>query len=264
MSKIFSILLFFLLSFSLFKAQEIVTTEEDLDPNFLEKINNLVPTDSLMKTNPVVEAQHYPKRFEKGFESKYTDEEFDYHQHKVEESVWSKIKRKILEWLSDLFGQPDPRKTSDSLMGLFKVISIVLILVVGFFILKFIMSKEGNFFFSKKNKSVAVNESDVVENIHEINFPSMIKSYEDSSDYRSSIRYHFLYLLKNLTDRGILDWNPEKTNKDYIQEIKKEEIKKEFDQLVYIYDNVWYGEFEVDGENYKTIKERFLNFKNRI
>ncbi|MEI7487385.1 MAG: hypothetical protein WCJ72_08235 [Chryseobacterium sp.] len=53
-------------------------------------------------------------------------------------------------------------------------------------------------------------------------------------------------MLKKLSDKKSINWNPEKTNKDYVTELKVPNLKNEFSNLSYIFEYVWYGEFSID------------------
>ena len=123
------------------------------------------------------------------------------------------------------------------------------------------MGKEGNLFFGKKNKKVEINAEELHENIHEINFPESIAKFERQGDFRSAVRYQFLFVLKKLSDKKQISWNPEKTNKDYLMELKAEHLKNEFSGLSYIFDYVWYGEFSIDEQAYLTFKNQYQAFK---
>ena len=85
----------------------------------------------------------------------------------------------------------------------------------------------------------------------------MISKAENQQDYRLAIRYHFLRMLKTLTDKNLIDWNPEKTNRDYISEISASELKEQFKDASRIFDYVWYGEFSINETEYKTYKDKF-------
>ena len=123
------------------------------------------------------------------------------------------------------------------------------------------MNKNGNLFFSKKNKKLNIPNQNLQENIHEINFPESIVNFERQQDYRSAVRYQFLLVLKKLADQKIIIWNPEKTNKDYLLELKKPQLKNNFKGLIHIFDYVWYGEFEINEEKYQQLKKKFADFK---
>lgn len=222
---------------------------------------NMYRADSVLKKNPVSENTVHPKNFKEKFQAKYKGEEFDYSTSKPRESFGQKLMRKINQLMEAIFG-----KTAfvDS-MGVAKIlIRLFAILFVGFllyFIVKYIAGKDGSFIFGKKDKKVAIDDEELHENIHEINFPESIAGFERSGDYRSAVRYQFLFILKKLSDKKLIIWNPEKTNKDYVAELKAVHLKDEFFNLSYIFDYVWYGEFKIDEQAYQKFKNQYQSFK---
>ena len=102
------------------------------------------------------------------------------------------------------------------------------------------------------------------ENIHEINFQESIKDYERNRDFRYAVRYQFLWVLKILADKNIIEWNPEKTNRDYMSEIKEKQLQGKFRDATKIFDYVWYGEFEIDENSYHKMKEKWSVFHEKI
>lgn len=217
--------------------------------------------DSLIKLKPTTENVVFPKHFPEKFKSKYKGEEFDYTLVKPKESIMERMLRRISKILSSIFGEMDPFKAGDIATTIFRIIAIGVIGFLLYFLIRFLVGKDGNFFFSKKNKKLKIASHDLDENIHEIDFHTSIAQYEAQKDWRYAIRYQFLFVLKKLSDQKIIDWNPEKTNKDYLKEIQNSSDKQAFRKLVYIFDNVWYGEFEVGESEYHVFKTEFQNFR---
>ena len=122
------------------------------------------------------------------------------------------------------------------------------------------MSKDGNFLFAKRNRKINITSNDIEENIHEINFPESIRKFENEKNYRSAIRYHFLFSLKKMADKNLINWNPEKTNRDYLKELKNENLREDFRRIIYIYDYIWYGEFDAQDSDYQNYKSYFNKF----
>lgn len=206
----------------------------------------------------------YEKKFQKNFQKKYESSEFDYSLTKPKESLWQKIKRKIAEFLSEVFKDIKINKINTSLNSILNILAFLVVFGGVFFLFRFLFGKEGNWFFSKKNKNINLQSRNIDENIHELNFSELIANFEKQQDFRSAIRYHFLHVLKLLTDARKIEWNSEKTNKEYLKELKKDILYNEFKTLVYVFDNVWYGEFLVSSEMYNTIKQSFIKAKQRI
>lgn len=203
----------------------------------------------------------YPRNFEENFQRKYRGAEFDYTTVKPRESLWEKLQKRFRRLFENIFGTVDPNLSTDYLNNIMRVFAIIIIGFVLYFLIRVLLGKDGNFFFSKKKGKLNIKASEIHENIHEINFAEEISSFERQKDYRSAVRFRYLLLLKNLSDKKIIEWNPEKTNKDYYFEIKDATVKNHFSDLSYIFDYVWYGEFDINESDYIIFRERFQKVK---
>lgn len=222
---------------------------------------NMYRADSVLLKRPITDNTVYPKKFKENVPSRYKGKDFDYTTTKPRMSVWEKLMRKIVGILNSIFGET-VFTNSGNVAGI--LIRLFVILLVGFllyFIIKYLIGKDGNFLFGKKNKKVDLKDEELYENIHEINFPESILKFEKSGDFRSAVRYQFLFVLKKLSDKKLIIWNPEKTNKDYLAELKAPHLTSEFFQLSYIFDYVWYGEFIISEEDYQKFKIQYQTFK---
>ena len=253
---------YFLFFFLILNFSSAFSQEEEYpyveDSAFVETdYDNKLKVDSILKNNPETTNTIYPKTFDPNFKNKYKGEEFDYTTIKPKESLWEKITRRIKKIIESVFGELNPGKATSITEVVLKLFGIIVIGFALYFIIRYIVGKDGNFFFSRKNKKVNIQSGDLHENIHEINFPETILEFEKKGDFRSAIRYQFLFLLKKLSDKKLIDWNPEKTNRDYLYELKSEKLKENYKQLAYIFDNVWYGEFDIDENDYQYYKTKF-------
>ena len=259
----FRILIFFFLQLFFYgSSQELPPPPISIESNHLDsiEIDDLqYYTDSLLIENPTTDDIVFPKSFEEKFQSRYKGPDYDYTTIKPRESLWQKIQKRVRKILESIFGKVDPNKTEKYAENLMRIIAVIVIGFVLYFLIKFLLGKDGNFFFSKKKKKFDIDNQDLNENIHEINFPESIERFERNKDYRSAVRYQFLFFLKKLADKKLINWNPEKTNKDYLSELKNTELNLGFKELAYVFDYVWYGEFEVNEESYKHFKQQFLN-----
>jgi hypothetical protein len=60
-----------------------------------------------------------------------------------------------------------------------------------------------------------------------------------------------------MSAKQMIVWDIEKTNSDYLYEIKEESQKEEFAYLSYLYNYIWYGEFELDEATFLKAKTAF-------
>jgi hypothetical protein len=95
-------------------------------------------------------------------------------------------------------------------------------------------------------------------------FDQLIRDAIEKGNYRYAIRLHYLRTLKDLSDRSLIAWKPEKTNLQYIQEMSRHPDAAAFEQLTDIFDWVWYGEFEVDAQNYTALLAPFDQFHHKL
>src|SRR5690606_29549709 len=109
--------------------------------------------------------------------------------------------------------------------------------------------KEGFWIFGRARKNIEVQDI-TEEDINQMDFRELINTKKNEGDYRLAIRYYYLWLLKTLANREIIAWHSDKTNSDYLYEIKDNTLRKEFEYLSYVYDYSWYGEFTVDDAGY--------------
>lgn len=262
MNKILFFILFFL-SLGLVQAQDDGPIGDDLIDSLYTTghYRNMLRADSVLMKTPVSENTVYPKQFKENIPSRYKGNEFDYSVSKPRESFGQKLMRKIEQLIQSIFGETAFTKSAEFTVLLIRLFAIILVGFLLYFIIKYILGKDGNFIFGKKNKKLNLNVEELHENIHEINFPESIAKFELAKDYRSAVRYQFLFILKKLSDKKLINWNPEKTNKDYAAELKAAHLKNEFFDLSYIFDNVWYGEFNIEEQSYQKFKNKYQAFK---
>lgn len=197
--------------------------------------------------------------FESGFQEKYTDKEFVYETvlKETKTSAWERFKRAFRDFLYRLFDFGGSKKSFSGWELFFKIIIYLIILFAIYQIVRLLIKKEGQWIFSKKNKKIIVSEI-IEENIHTTNFKSLIEKAKKNKDYRITIRYYYLWLLKTWSNNQIIEWDLEKTNSDYYREIKQEDKRENFKYLSYIYDYIWYGEFEIEENEFLKAEKVFI------
>lgn len=102
------------------------------------------------------------------------------------------------------------------------------------------------------------------ENIHEMNFEKLIQEAITTQDYRKGIRLLFLYALKVLSDKHLINWESGKTNNEYVSELKQPELKTGLNELSFYFDYAWYGNFNISEEMFTKVQRIFVNWKEKI
>ncbi|MCF6365785.1 MAG: hypothetical protein L3J35_06230 [Bacteroidales bacterium] len=116
-----------------------------------------------------------------------------------------------------------------------------------------------------KSKNIASSEFEIFdEDIYNTDFDKLIEDAENQENYRTAIRYLYIKFLKILANNELIEWEINKTNKDYKNELKKTKYFSAFKHLTLVYEYVWYGEFEINKIKYnkylKNYKKIFADF----
>ncbi len=204
------------------------------------------------------------KREYENLSDTYNGDEFIYERTIENSGRWTRFKQWLSDFFKDLFDINTDAKAADFTDIALKIFYVVIFLLVVFFIVKAIINKEGNWVFGKSSDKSIIPVTDVENNIYETDFESLIKSAESEDNYRLAIRYYYLWLLKTLSEAEIIDYDVEKTNSDYYLEIAKEDTKKDFSYTSYLYNYIWYGEFDIDEHQFQKAKDAFTQFLKSI
>ncbi|MEG0848328.1 MAG: DUF4129 domain-containing protein [Flavobacterium sp.] len=244
----------FILSFLFFcgitHAQDSLVTEEP------PKINSVKYTEAdIQIDSSTVEA----KTFSKNFKKKYTDQNFIYEQKAPEKSYWERFKDWLASILRSIFSFSTTEASLKFTVLFLRIIAILVIILVIYLIVKAIINKEGQWIFGKNSQKRTVHYSDIEKNIHLLDFEKLIKESLASGEKRTAVRYYYLWLLKTMAQHNYIEWDIEKTNSDYLYELQKPAHKEEFTYLSYLYNYIWYGEFEINDTTFNKAENRFKN-----
>jgi hypothetical protein len=203
------------------------------------------------------------RKFDPKFKERYDSSEFNYHTKIAAKSAWTRFWEWVGDILRQIFSFGDKAQSAPLFVILIRLLAILLIGFVVYLIVRAILNKEGMWIFGKSGKKITVSDLGE-ENIHEMNFSDLIANTKKDGDYRLAVRYYYLWVLKKLSAREIIDWHWDKTNSDYLYEIKNDALKKDFEYLSYVYDYSWYGDFPVDEYAFARAERAFLKTINTL
>ena len=203
---------------------------------------------------------HIKPELEK-LDEKYLGDEFNYEVNTGEsQNLLERFFRWLGNWLDDTFGI----KLSPDVLNVLKwLIYILMSGLVIYLIVKLLINERFDAIFTKKAKTVADIEL-AEQHIETVDFDTLLAEALQEKNYRLAVRYHFLKLLKLLSQKEIIDWHFEKTNSDYQKEIEQAELKKGFASLAYLYNYVWYGEQPINESSFVQAEGQFEKMNVKI
>lgn len=225
---------------------------------FIIPIQGQTSVDTTLVKNIVVDTSAIEQiYFNKNFKDKYNDKPFIYEEKSPVKSLWDRFEEWFIQWLKRNFDVQDGKNATTILGYTVNTIAVILILLVIFLIVKAILNKEGTWIFGSKSDTSLIRYDEIEKNLHLVDFEKLIKESINSGEHRLSIRYYYLFLLKKMSEKQLIEWDVEKTNSDYIYEIKSPQLKANFEYLSYLYNYIWYGEFELSLQEFEKAKKAF-------
>lgn len=186
-----------------------------------------------------------------------SDDTFDYGvRPSAELSLWKRFKI----WLSKILQSIFYFGTEKAIGKILIYILLAAGLIYAAYKLSTIHSSKG--IYGQRNAGLAYDLHQ--EDIHEMDFEKLINEAVAEKNYRLAIRLVYLYALKQLSDKELIDWQPGKTNHDYANELQASQLKPEFNELSYYFDYAWYGDFAVDRPLYEKVSSIFTQWKSKI
>jgi len=165
--------------------------------------------------------------------------------------------QRFFNWLSNVFG------ININFID-YKTLEIIIYALLGigalYLLIRFLIENPMNRIFKTEETSIETfNYTE--ENITEVDFDQLINQAINKGNFRLATRFLYLKSLKILTKNNIIEWHFDKTNTDYLNEIKNTETKQLFKKVSHTYDYVWYGEFPVNQDQFEHNKQYFVQLQ---
>ena len=195
---------------------------------------------------------------EEEIEKLKSDTDLNYEQPPtVVETLWDRFK----QWLGWLFASLfDTASTTGIGKILLYIMAAVVIIIV---IMTFLKVNAFKVFYSGADQAKQ-NYSVFHENIHEMDFDKLIHEAVEKGQLRHATRLVFLFALKILSDKHLIDFNPGKTNHDYVEELSSPELKTGLNELSFYFDYAWYGNFSITEAQFNKIRTVFNEWRSKV
>ncbi|HEY9183992.1 MAG TPA: DUF4129 domain-containing protein [Salegentibacter sp.] len=193
------------------------------------------------------------------------DKDFAYLEQETSTGWWTQFKgwinKKFHAFIDWLFGSYEPGGILELFISILPYLLLLMVLsLVAWLFVKLNpvyatapSGKESRVFFSEEEKIIKSKD-----------ISKLIKKAVSEGNYRLAIRYHYLDTLRKMDMHGIIDYSFDKTNQDYLAEIKVKKLQHQFKRITRIYEYSWYGEFQVNQENFSLAESAFSKIEEMI
>lgn len=99
-------------------------------------------------------------------------------------------------------------------------------------------------------------EEDRIEDIEALDLDTLLARAQEQGQLRLASRYLFLSLLRQLSRRGLILWKADKTNQEYVSEIRVPELRERLGRITWAYEYAWYGGYSPSPEQFRQLQQQ--------
>ncbi|MGE0635593.1 MAG: hypothetical protein AB7G44_10030 [Bacteroidia bacterium] len=145
-----------------------------------------------------------------------------------------------------------------------KVVVVTLVIIALVFLLWKIF---GNAKFLK-NKKIKGGEfsflDEAEENLEESDLERFLREALEKKQYKIAVRIYYLMSIKELMQQNFIVWKKNKTNFEYLTEMRERKEFEHFRSLTRAFEIVWYGDVEIEEKEFIVLSPSFSSFINSI
>jgi hypothetical protein len=184
------------------------------------------------------------------YEKEYNEDGYnDYQQSKPSESIISKIKPQKI-------AKPTSGEAYFMQILLLVVGAILIAFLIYYFFLRFNVDEKG---------AKIISEQDIPPmEIPKSELERRLEKALKEGNFKEAVRIYFIFIIKDLSEKKWISWEKDKTNFFYILEMRKRPQYNLFNDSVFIFEWVWYGNYQVTEENYKNWEKTFKKLLSEI
>ncbi|NVO86775.1 DUF4129 domain-containing protein, partial [Hymenobacter terrestris] len=174
------------------------------------------------------------------------------------DSVWSRFWRELWSWIVGLFSG----KTYET-RGRYVVYA--LFAAAFAYVLLRLLQLDLTGLLGRRGRTLPLPYESLAEDIRGIDFAAELARAEQAGNYRLALRLGYLQTLRQLSDQGLIAWQPDKTNHDYLRELAGTPPRAAgFRALTRQFEYVWYGELPLSAHQYPELREQQRSFQNEL
>lgn len=137
------------------------------------------------------------------------------------------------------------------------ILLVFIVFLVGLLVYFFLnKSASKDSLLSNENMAMMEIESRLIE----VDPFQFLQKTVAAEDYKTAVRLLYLMLLRELHLKKHIEWKKDKTNRDFLREMRPHSSYEHFKKLTLAYEIVWYGDSAIREDQFLKIKQQFDTF----
>jgi hypothetical protein len=147
----------------------------------------------------------------------------------------------------------------------FKYIFVgAVLLALMFLLFKLFTGRVGNKRVPSEKIISSLEDIEEISLVSESELERLLREALDRGDYKTAIRIYYVSSLRELAEKGIIQWKKEKTNCDYVLELGAASQYKVFKDLTLLFERIWYGDVILVKADYLQVEPLFKSFTDAV
>lgn len=93
---------------------------------------------------------------------------------------------------------------------------------------------------------------------------SLLQRAENARQFDIAVRLHYIQLLKELQDGGLIKYRRDFSNRDYQNQLRRSDFLNDFRDVTAEYERYWYGKYPIERLGYRLIHRKFTTLNAAI
>lgn len=111
---------------------------------------------------------------------------------------------------------------------------------------------------------VQITLDNLEDHLHETDLERFLREALAARDFPLAIRLYYLQIIKSLSTRNYIRWSREKTNREYLQEMRQHTLYEPFRGATRTFERVWYGNAPLDEQGFRHLEPELKGLVERI
>lgn len=143
-----------------------------------------------------------------------------------------------------------------------QVLSILLLAVAIAVLLRKLLTQPRNQ--KIKPHPIALHPDDLDADLPEDTLRTLLEQAIVQGRFSTAVRIYFLRVLQELQHARHIRWKKDKTNRDYLREIREPDLASEFRTLAHFFERVRYGGQTPGAREFEAISPHFIAFLEKL
>ncbi len=120
-----------------------------------------------------------------------------------------------------------------------------------------------------RNRRIARDGAEITEEnleayLHETDLERFLREALARGDFPQALRIYYLQIIKSLSESGAILWSREKTNRDYLREMRAHPLSHSFQHVTRTFEQVWYGNLPLNHADFSRLEPAFKTILAQI